>query len=169
VYWGERGPGKKGRLLGLATGNSGAIIDFAEQIGIYVLYNDPLQIMYVGQAGGRNDARIIDRLRTHTRDHLAQLWTRFSWFGIRWVKTDGDLAKGAAAANSPIPDVLDHMEAILRTITNPPYNRQGGRFGEATQYIQHRDAEALNPPVAEMVRAIWQATKVMETTDANLF
>jgi hypothetical protein len=109
----------------------------------------------VGQAGANDNQRLLDRLRTHRRDALADRWMRFSWFGVNWVKDAGDLSADAASANASIPDVLNHIEAILISAAEPAHNRQGGRFGESEQYLQFRDKE-LGPTVDDMIRELWE-------------
>ena len=157
VYWGARGAGNQGSLQGRRADRLTADpVDFSQQIGTYVLYNETFHIMYVGQVGGVNNDTLLDRLRTHTRDHLAQLWTSFSWFGVRRVLGTGSLSVVVANAHSPIADVLNHIEAILRTVANPPHNKRGGNFGDADQYIQYRDATVLEPTVEEMIKDIWK-------------
>ena len=46
------------------------VIDFSNQIGVYVLYDRVCRPIYVGQAG-QGSARLFNRLRTHRRDGLA--------------------------------------------------------------------------------------------------
>jgi hypothetical protein len=99
----------------------------------------------------------FDRLKQHNRDALADRWTRFSWFGIRWVTKTNKLAAGAEETHTNVGAVLNHIEAILISAVEPPHNRQGGRFGEEVmQYLQHRDEEALGPDLAGMVKELWK-------------
>jgi excinuclease UvrABC nuclease subunit len=128
-------------------------IDFREQTGIYVLY-DNFKVLYVGQAGYGN-AKLFNRLKAHFTDSLADRWNRFSWFGLRWVKADGDLSGETKAKHPPIGDVLNHMEAILIASTEPALNRQGGRWGKAVQYLQDEDTE-LEPRTEEMIRQLYE-------------
>jgi len=60
-------------------------VDFAEQSGVYLLY-DGNRVVYVGQVLG---PRMSMRLREHTRDRLRGRWDRFSWFGVRDVDNAG--------------------------------------------------------------------------------
>src|SRR5208282_3263832 len=83
VLWGHQKV--RGHLKGkLAKAKSGLPVDFRNQAGLYVLYDDSFRLVYVGQAGAGNQF-LFSRLRQHTRDALADRWTRFSWFGIKWV------------------------------------------------------------------------------------
>lgn len=132
--------------------------DFREQSGVYVLYAD-YELVYVGQVGSGNQ-KLFTRLKQHTRDSLSGRWNKFSWFGIRWVKKDGDLAAEAEAKHSTHSEVLNHIETILIHSAEPKQNRQGGRFGEdVDQYLQTRD-EQLGPTQEEMLHDLWKAAKL---------
>jgi hypothetical protein len=155
VYWG-RGS-NPGSLLGVpARARSSVPVDFREQIGIYVLYQDH-RIVYVGQAGsGRK--RLFKRLRDHRKDHLANRWNKFSWFGLRRALASGELAAEKIRATASLNTALNHIEAVLISATEPSHNKQGGRFGKGTgvlKYIQYRD-ERLGPTEKQMLRDLWQ-------------
>jgi len=129
VFWGR--PRVTGHLKGVpAKETSSTPVDFREQAGVYALYDDNFRLIYVGQAGAGN-ARLFTRLKHHMKDALADRWTRFSWFGTRWVKGNFELAKGAAKFTIKYAVLLNHIEAILISATEPPHNRQAGRFGES--------------------------------------
>jgi hypothetical protein len=86
VFWG------RGSNRGVLEGRrSGKIIDFREQIGVYVLYDEGRRPIYIGQAGQGN-ARLFRRLRSHRRDSLAHRWHYFSWFGLLTVNKSGRLS-----------------------------------------------------------------------------
>jgi len=156
VFWGR--PNVQGHLKGVrAKAVKSEPVNFAQQRGVYTLYDDAFHLVYVGQAGANDNQRLLDRLRTHTRDALADRWMRFSWFGVNWVRDTGDLSADAASANPTIPYVLDHIEAILISAAEPAHNRQGGRFGEGVeQYLQFRDRDALGLTVDDMIRELWK-------------
>ncbi|MDE2201079.1 MAG: GIY-YIG nuclease family protein, partial [Rhodospirillales bacterium] len=100
------------------------------------LYDQNFKVVYVGQTGG-GEQRLLARLRQHRRDHLSQRWSRFSWFGILPVSTDGNLKAKFTPARPSTMSVLNHIEAIVIAVSEPPLNRQGGKFGETVkQYIQ---------------------------------
>lgn len=153
VWWGKQGV--TGHLQGvLSTNLKDEPVDFREQQGIYALYDDNFRMVYAGQAGSNGHQRLFTRLKQHTRDALADRWTRFSWFGIRSVNKTGTLRVEKSAAHPPINSVLDHIEAILIATAEPPHNRQGGRFGEKVeQYLQLNDPKA--PDNDEMIRQVW--------------
>ena len=156
VYWGKQN--SLGHLKGVLTGNTTAEpVDFRDQQGVYVLYDDNFRLVYVGQTGVNNQ-RLFTRLKQHTKDHLAERWSKFSWYGIRYVRNDGQLASEPRSRLVSTPQALDYIEAILISAAEPAYNRQGGRFGEhAEQYLQFRDDEFLGPTLDEMITDLWQA------------
>lgn len=158
VFWGRQKV--KGRLEGVPASSVRAkIVDFREQAGVYVLYDDNFRVIYVGQAGAGN-SRLFSRLKKHTKDALADRWTRFSWFGLRWVKRNNKLSNVAAGVPVRHKDLLDHIEAILISATEPPHNKQGGKFGKKVkQYIQHRDYDEFGPSSEVMIKEIWEKIK----------
>jgi hypothetical protein len=77
VDFGSRG--KKSSLLGyFGPQKDRRKVDFRDQIGIYVLYDEWREVVYIGQAGSGTQ-RLLSRLRAHTRDHLRDRWAYFSW------------------------------------------------------------------------------------------
>lgn len=157
VFWGRSGPDGSGHLKGVEAKNrTSNPVDFREQQGVYVLYDEGFKLLYVGQAGANDKQRLFDRLKQHTRDQLADRWSRFSWFGTRSVNNSGELKALKSAAHPTVGEVLNHIEAILISAAEPPHNRQGGRFGEdVEQYLQYRD-ERLGPEAGDMLRQIWE-------------
>ena len=155
VFWGWQGV--PGHLNGIEAKNKRSEpVDFREQQGVYVLYDQTFKMIYVGQAGANDKHRLFDRLKEHTRDQLADRWSRFSWFGVRSVNKSGDLRVENMAAHADMGHVLNHIEGILIAAAEPPHNRQGGRFGEEVeQYLQERD-KRLGPEPSEMLYDLWQ-------------
>jgi len=155
VFWGR--PKVKGHLKGvLAKETSTKPVDFRQQTGVYVLYDDNFHLVYVGQAGAGNQY-LFSRLKHHRKDALADRWTRFSWFGLKWARENGKLALGAAQFSIKTVDLLNHIEAILISAAEPSHNKQGGRFGKnVEQYLQHRDKDALGPDMESMVKELWK-------------
>lgn len=151
VYWGAGS--QAGKLLGvLSTNVTDDPVDFRDQRGIYVLYGG-YDLVYVGQ---NNNQELLARLKQHKKDDLAGRWDRFSWYGLRAVKSDGGLAQYNQAVHATNEDVLNHIEAILIHSAEPKLNRQGGRFGdEIERYLQSRD-ERLGPSDEEMLREIYE-------------
>ena len=118
VDW-SPGSGKRDafRILGRVGKNSDKlrVVDFREQRGIYVLYDD-YGPYYVGLARDRGIGR---RLRSHTRDKHARHWDRFSWFGFRPVLKqkwpDGTTKLGAMPAKllTDTSRTIGDVEALL--------------------------------------------------------
>ncbi len=151
VYWGAGS--QAGALLGVPFNETtSAPIDFRDQIGIYALYAD-YHLVYVGQAGA-GDQTLFSRLKQHRKNDLSGRWNRFSWFGVLRVLNSGNLSSKTDALHPDLPDVLNHIEAILIHAAEPPMNSQGGLFGERViRYQQVRD-ERLGPSDHEMLRAL---------------
>lgn len=149
--------GNAGHLKGVLTGaKTSDPVDFRDQQGVYCLYDDTFRLVYAGQAGGKNDQRLFDRLKQHREDRVSERWTKFSWFGIRSVLDSGKLKAEKATIHPDIGDVLNHIEAILIAAAEPVHNRQGGCFGDTVeQYLQWRDEENFGPETPDMIRDIW--------------
>jgi hypothetical protein len=133
VFWGwQNNPGS---LRGAASRSLTAVpVEFREQRGIYALYAD-YDLVYLGQTGAGDD-RLFKRLKSHTTDHLADRWNRFSWFGTQWVTQQHELSKDTAAMHESITAVLNVLEAVTIAISEPRLNLQRGRWGEIKQYYQ---------------------------------
>lgn len=143
IFWG-RGS-NKGSLQGR---RSARVVEFRDQIGVYVLYDEGRRPIYVGQAGQGN-ARLFVRLRTHTRDHLAHRWHYVSWFGLLSVnRGSGRLSlhdDPAKKVRGTLRSTLNEIEGVLIAATEPAFNKQGARFRGIARYrqVKHPDAEAV--------------------------
>lgn|ERR1700683_505776 len=157
VFWG-RGQ-NRGHLRGVRAGKrTGQPVDFREQQGVYVLYDDNFRLIYVGRAGSSENDRLFKRLRHHLRDKLADRWTRFSWFGIRRVLKSSPLSAVVIRTSVAPRVVLNQVEAILISSTEPPLNLQGGRFGkDVKRYLQHQDSTERGPGTEIMIHEIWKS------------
>ena len=136
--------GKKGTLIGKMNRKESFLVDFREQIGIYVLYDKDFIPIYVGQAGNGN-ATLFTRLKHHTTDYLCNRWEYFTWFGLRRVNANGRLAaydsiekKFEAQGGS----ILDVSEAAMKLNLNKP----GPKLNEAAEEYH----QAVDENVAEM-------------------
>lgn len=155
IYWGKGGKGdNSAHLRGMKTRSKrktpslpkAQTVDFREQIGIYVLYQD-FELVYVGQTGakakkGEKRTDFYTRLNQHKADALADRWNRFSWFGIRKVinqpgskqrKILGAIPEGVHSTRA---DFLNTLEAVMISISEPKLNRQGGTWQPAEEYFQ---------------------------------
>ena len=155
VFWGRQK--NAGRLVGRKlVSRRAALVDFRDQVGFYALYDEQFQLVYFGQAGRGQTQTLYGRLKQHLSDHLAERWTRFSWFGAKYVKTDGTLSAKVANVQGRQEVFLDQVEAVMIAVSEPPNNLQGGRFGRADQYAQHRDVDKLGPSHEEMLRIVFE-------------
>jgi hypothetical protein len=144
VDWGERGPGRAGSLRGYKmVDRRPFVVNFREQIAIYVLFTLQREAIYVGQTGG-GDQRLFLRLRQHARGQLRDRWTNFSWFGLRDVNQNGELSshqKPESRCAGHNRQALDEIESVLLQLFEPRLNKQGPRWsanGENTdEYLQY--------------------------------
>jgi hypothetical protein len=146
VFWGTGGEGNKGSLDGR---RSRRVIDFRDQIGVYVLYDEGRRAVYVGQAGQGN-ARLFKRLRSHLRDSLALRWQYFTWFGLLSVNKSGSLSghdDKSKRVTGTIKSTLNEIEGVLIAATEPPFNKQGARFRGIARYrqVSHPGADYVSP------------------------
>ena len=137
----ERSQIKRGRgesLSGYATAR-GNTVDFADQIGVYALYDKTQSIVYVGQAGNGN-ATLLTRLKQHMDgSSLWNRWEYFSWVGFKDVTTSGLSKKQdteAYVTRYKYGDALNEIEGILIEFIEPKLNKQGGRLKGAREYFQ---------------------------------
>jgi hypothetical protein len=146
VDWGR--PRVTGSLRGIrAARRRAAPVDFRYQTGIYVLYDEQRQPLWIGQAKG-----LFDRLRQHRRDHLWNRWVYFTWFGFRRVNANGSLGLsnrldwnvgGSASA------ARDEIEAVLIQVLEPRLNRRGSNWGATEEYLQFVPRGAEDDSAAE--------------------
>lgn len=124
----------KPRILGQEQQGS-KVIDFHDQVGIYLLY-DRSRVIYVGRS---TDRPLGVRLAEHTRDRLNGRWDRFSWFGLKGVDAKGNLTEPNFRTNQG--QIISLMEAILIEALEPPQNRKRGDDFSNIEYIQVPDKE----------------------------
>jgi hypothetical protein len=114
-------------------------VDFNEQIGIYILYNNS-QIIYVGRAMGiKKDRPIAQRLFEHTVDRLEGRWDRFSWFSIYPVDDKGKLDSDFLIREVTNENLTIVLEALLIEAMEPSQNRRRGDDFSIYEYLQVRD------------------------------
>jgi hypothetical protein len=128
VIWGG-----KPRLLG-RQGLGASHVNFAEQIGVYLLH-DRDRVIYVGRAMDT----MFARLKAHTTDRLGGRWDRFSWFGLKNVGESGQLMDSAVPWSHTV--VMETMEALLIESLEPPLNRKRGDNFSGVEYLQVLDPE----------------------------
>jgi hypothetical protein len=123
----------KPKLLG-RQGVAASRVNFANQIGVYLLH-DRDRVVYVGRATDT----LVARLLAHTTDRLGGRWDRFSWFGLRNVGPDGQLADSAVPWDQMV--VVETLEALLIESLEPPLNRRRGDNFSGVEYLQMVDPE----------------------------
>jgi len=165
IHWGES-KGNKGHLYGRemkqgrkairSNFSTPGKVDFRDQVGVYVLYDDTFSLIYVGKAGaGAGTSGLFKRLTDH-RDKMDDRWAMFSWFGTLSVnKTNHQLQKPIKALHADVSTVLSHIEAILISASEPPLNRKGGDWLNAVQYEQIRDEEKLGKLPEAMIKELY--------------
>jgi hypothetical protein len=140
------------RLLGVQQSGS-APVNFTAQAGVYLLY-DGRSVVYVGKV---IESRLGLRLFEHTRDRLSGRWDRFSWFGVRAVRDDGELTP-IPPAEIAVATLISTMEALLIEGLEPPQNRRQGDGFNAVEFIQETDPlieqEVKKGLLAEMTRKV---------------
>lgn len=153
VNWGRRARDGKGQVLGYTMWERKPwVVDFSEQVAIYVLYTESREVVYIGQTGRREGDRLIDRLRAHSKSDLRERWTHFSWFGMKKVNETNQLLSEHQQPNSRCTGThalaLDEIEAILLQLFEPRLNKQGPRWGDSWKYEQYLpwEWEEVDPP-----------------------
>lgn len=131
VDWEQRGQSLLGAQLKAAQS-----INFADQVGVYILYSGD-RVIYVGRI---TEPRLGPRLWDHTRDRLTGRWDRFSWFGVRAVCENGNLGP-VPEGNFAVDMLVATMEALLIEGLEPPQNRRRGDGFSATEFIQTTDPQ----------------------------
>jgi len=114
-----------GKLIGYVNKKSDSK-NLHRQIGVYFLYDQNDNIIYVGQT----NSSLIKRLKEHTRkpDELAGKWQKFSWFGWHPVYEDGTMEptdnKKISAEN-----MISYMEGVIIKCFKPQLlNKNTPRF-----------------------------------------
>ena len=120
-------------------------VDFAEQSGVYILYDRDRPI-YVGKCAENS---LFDRLKSHTKGRLSSRWERFSWFGFRAADDDGRPAP--SPSGHVHNDMTDAMEAVLIEVLEPPQNRRRGDRLSDFEYNQVRDEAMQEAQVQRMI------------------
>lgn len=147
MYWRREGIvwSNNSKLLGKEQ-SADTEVDFADQKGVYLLYDDN-RIIYVGRA---IEQGLGQRLYQHTIDRLNGRWNRFSWFGILKVTNEGKLTE-PNYNNFKIDDFIMTMEALLIEGLEPPQNRK--REVQAVEYLQIEDPELENASLIKKLKA----------------
>jgi len=100
-------------LIGHSERDDNKRVDFSYQAGIYALYNQNLNCIYVGQAGRGEYKGLYHRLKDHTEDQLFCMWERFTWFGFYSTDT---LKKGYDGAFDQEYDIKTNVNELMNVI-----------------------------------------------------
>jgi hypothetical protein len=141
IHFGSQG--KPGSMLGHNSRVDD--VDFRDQIGIYILYDKNMKMVYVGQAGN-GKANIFSRIKQHTDDHLWNRWEYCSWYGFKSVNKDSTLSQKDHVEKSfqiSGSDLLNELEGLLITVIEPTLNKQGAKWSGVEEFYQeiHEDLE----------------------------
>ena len=118
------------KLLG-KQGTGATDVNFAEQIGVYLLH-DRERVIYVGRAV---DTPFCSPQSSYDRPPRGE-WDRFSWFGLLSVGDDGELSDSKepwsrTGWSRPWTVLIESLE--------PPLNRRRGDNFSGAEYIQATD------------------------------
>lgn len=144
-------------------------VDFADQVGVYILY-DMINLIYVGRTASEKNKGLYSRLKSHsTNERRADRWTHFSWFGLRVVDEENNkLAERRRDLNSDDETML--METLLIETHSPPYNDKSGdnlgiKYEQVIDPVIHdRNTEQLKKDIREMLPGLMNDswTKIWE-------
>ncbi len=167
-----RGKGSvRGHLKGRLTPKS-EMVDFRDQIGVYVLYDKNLVAVYVGQAGYGDTSRLLKRLKDHENDHLWNRWTHFSWYGFRKSTSEG--LHQAMSPDSKLSvsgsEIIEQLEALLISVLEPKLNKQGASWKSSEEYYQYIEPsmqEASNASIASTIQTGINELKMLLSTNSG--
>ena len=112
-------------------------INFRYQKGVYVLFTQTREVVYVGQVGAGERAGLYGRLRAHTMNRRRERWTHFSWFGVCAANFETKaLCDYKSQGSQNATSVLDELEGILIHLLEPRLNRQGPKWKGISEYLQ---------------------------------
>ena len=140
VNWGKRWLG------GSPEKGEGDEENFADQSGVYGLYSENHECIYIGQAGKGESSGLFDRLKAHAlEDHLFCFWERFTWFGFYLPDqlNNGNYDDPIAEAVN-LAEALDTIESVGIYLALPRFNRRYETgFGAVSWYYQSTEYEEL--------------------------
>ncbi|MCC5972369.1 MAG: GIY-YIG nuclease family protein [Pararhodobacter sp.] len=158
VHWATQGSGLgSGHLKGFVReAKENWPVDFRRQVGVYCLYDDAFNLLYVGKANSSEGLYV--RLNKHRSGDLAERWSKFSWFGLKPVNWESDEPTLVDPEINPDTEtIVRALEGVLILGAEPRLNRQGTNFGGAMKFDQYRDLERVYPTPGEMIEQIWES------------
>jgi len=172
IFWGRRGKGKnEGHLKGELKGSKKTIVDFRNQIGIYVLFDEAKKSIYVGQAGMGN-ANLFDRLKQHRSDELRERWVYVSWFGLKGKNKKSNTLNGHHSgatwvSNKRKRDALHETEAVLMSVIETAMNKRGPNWKGSREYYQYIDPR-VPKDMSELIEDTLRRVKKIEDYVDNI-
>lgn len=131
LHWERNKVNWKGNQMFGKMNNS--LINLSDQKGIYILYNNLSQVIYVGQSV-KGDSSIFKRLAAHTKETKLKSWTKFSWFGFCEINGDRIISDFDEKIN--YEDVANVIEALLIEVLCAPKNdTKGNLWGELIEQL----------------------------------
>ena len=122
------------RLLGRRRSDfKGPDVNVYEERGIYVLYKD-YQPVYVGKADKQSIGYRLQLPRQSWRK--GPRWDRFSWVGIRGLRTNDKLRSQNAAFHPSTAELIATLEALLIVAIDPRLNSRREKFRNAVRLFQ---------------------------------
>jgi len=111
------------------------LINFSNQIGIYLLHDNRGRIIYVG----KTERSISQRLKehySHSRDNLVGKWNKFSWFGLHLVNENGEIVEKGDNKEFSNTQMLAYLEGILIESIDPPENYESAKNFNKLEFFQ---------------------------------
>jgi hypothetical protein len=139
--------GKQREHPKLAGKRGKEVIELADQIGIYVLYDDRYEPVYAGQVGrpkSKNSSEnvggntLFSRLKVHATSEIGGRWRFFSWYGLKLINKNKKLRK-VSARRVTVKTMIDAMEAAMIASFEPRLNSQSGNLKSSTLIKQVPD------------------------------
>ena len=118
------------QLIGISEKKPYKKANFADQAGIYALYDNGFSCVYVGQAGSGETTGLYSRLKAHAmNDYLFCRWERFSWWGFYSVKDiENDNYDNSFNLKTDINEIMDLVESLIIRVNAPKLNLALGKL-----------------------------------------
>jgi len=129
------------QLIGYPEQGGGKAINFADQAGVYALYNHNAECIYIGQAGSGEVNGMYHRLKDHAiKDYIFCMWERFTWFGFYSTETlQSNNFDNAFEISTNINELMNLFEMMAINIHFPRYNLSRGNISGIEWYYQKEE------------------------------
>ncbi|MBM4147274.1 MAG: GIY-YIG nuclease family protein [Nitrospira sp.] len=130
-------------LIGFPVEKADKCVNFANQAGIYALYDKDFRCVYVGQAGRGELKGLYHRLKDHAiTDYLFCRWERFSWYGFYSEKClEENSYDKEYKVNTEVNVVLDLVESLIIRVNPPNMNVAMGSLPGIKWFYQEAEFE----------------------------